>query len=117
MFINYKKQIFTMKKVLASLSVIVGLAMPSSANALMGIGTCLKRVPLTVEVSRGDTLMDLTEKVYGVKSKYLIVARHNELENPDFLRVGHVIEFPERYMYVTRIVSILSPSIGGYCSI
>lgn len=51
-------------------------------------------------VKRGDTLTEISQMYYGTITLYDELARYNGIENPHMIRVGQVIEIPDRkYLY------------------
>ena len=106
-----------MKKSLATLATIVALSTPLSAQAIAGLGYCTEVLPVTVEVQRGDTLIELARANYnGDSSRYMDIARHNRIKDPNTIRVGQVLELPGKTYGHERLVSgadFLTPS-GGF---
>ena len=87
-------------------------------EAILGLGYCIEILPVTVEVQRGDTLIGLAKKYYeGDSSRYEDIARHNEIKDPNLIRVGQVLELPGKTYEQTRLVSVTDVSLGmeKYC--
>ncbi|MBI2145776.1 LysM peptidoglycan-binding domain-containing protein [Candidatus Woesearchaeota archaeon] len=112
-----------MTKALATLCAVVALSLPVPAEAILDVGDCIEKLPVTVEVKRGDTLISLARANYGGdSSRYrdiaLEIARHNGIRNPDLIRVGQVLELPDKTYERWRPLSVADPPMfGSYCSI
>lgn len=51
-------------------------------------------------VKKGDTLTGISQKYYGTITLYDELARYNDIENPNVIRVGQIINIPDRkYLY------------------
>ncbi len=107
-----------MKKTLTTLSTIVALGVPMPAEAILGAGSCIEKYSVKVEVQKGDTLIDLVMTYYGGDgSKYIDLARHNKIKDPNQIRIGQVLELPGKYFERWRPISVSDyGSAGGYCS-
>lgn len=110
-----------MRKSLATLATIVALSTPLPAQAIAGLGYCTEVLPVTVAVQRGDTLIELARANYnGNGSRYVDIARHNRIKDPNIIRVGQVLELPGKTYERERLVSgadFLTPTggFGLYC--
>ena len=108
-----------MTRALATLCAVVALSLPYSAEATKSIGSCVQRVPVTVEVRRGDTLINIARANYdGDSSRYLDIARRNGIRNPNSIRVGQVLELPGESYELVRLVpatAIGIDQVASYC--
>lgn len=51
-------------------------------------------------VKKGDTLTGISSRYYGTITLYDELARYNNIENPNMIRVGQIINIPDRkYLY------------------
>ena len=107
-----------MTKSLVTLCAVVALGLPTSAEAILGSGNCIERVPVKVEVQRGDTLIRLAKAYYGGdSSRYLDIARANGVKDPNKIKVGQVLELPGKTRERWRLVSAADYGVsGGYCT-
>src|SRR3989338_6683677 len=96
-----------MKKALATLCTIVALHIPTPTQAILGAGYCVEKIPLKIEVQHGDTLIGLARQFYGGDSlKYLDIAAHNGVKNPDRIKAGQILELPGKTYEHSRPVSV-----------
>lgn len=49
----------------------------------------------TYTVERGDNLWDISVRAYGDGYRWVEIAEENNLENPDIIHAGNVLEMPE----------------------
>lgn len=74
-------------------------------TASLGLTLVLLGIPHMVKgerhvVKNGDTLTGISQRYYGTITLYDELARYNGIENPNMIRVGQVIEIPDRkYLY------------------
>lgn len=47
------------------------------------------------KVKKGDTLWGISKQFYGVGSLYYLIARENNITNPDKIRVGQKLIIPD----------------------
>lgn len=75
-----------------SLSSLAGIAATAIvATVTKERSTTSKSIPATVTVKKGDTLWNICKKYLGDGSKYMEIAKLNNLENPDLIKVGQVL--------------------------
>jgi hypothetical protein len=107
-----------MRRELASLCALAVLSVSKPAEAILGLGHCIERNPMTVVVDKGDTLGRLAEKYYGDSSFYKAIADHNNITNPDLIIIGQNLELPHMYSERKRLVSVADGlGFGEYCTI
>ncbi len=46
------------------------------------------------EIKPGENLSKISEKFYGTANKYEVIAKHNNISNPDHIQVGQKINVP-----------------------
>ena len=46
------------------------------------------------EIKSGENLSKISEKFYGTPNKYEVIAKHNNISNPDHIQAGQKINVP-----------------------
>lgn len=101
----------------SGLVLIAALAVPASAQAIIGLGYCTERATHSIKVERGDTLIGLAKRYFGDWKQFKNIAEHNGVENPNLIRVGQRLELPGMDYNRRRLVSVADMNVGGYCNL
>ena len=55
-------------------------------------------------VKKGETLWEISKKIYGTGELYHIIAKENKISNPDTIQNGHIIKIPDVEFYTEKEV-------------
>lgn len=55
-------------------------------------------------VKKGETLWEISKKIYGTGELYHIIAKENEISNPDTIQNGQIIKIPDVEFYTEKEV-------------
>lgn len=106
-----------MKKTITTLCTLVALSIPAQAEAIIGLGSCYEKRPVTITVHKGDTLISLAKTYYGNQARYKDIAKQNKIKHPNRISIGQILSLPDKTYYYERLVSVSDFSVAGYCNI
>ena len=55
-------------------------------------------------VKKGETLWEISKKIYGTGELYHIIAKENKISNPDTIQNGQIIKIPDVEFYTEKEV-------------
>ena len=55
-------------------------------------------------VKKGETLWEISKKIYGTGELYHIIAKENKISNPDTIQNGQIIKIPDVEIYTEKEV-------------
>ena len=55
-------------------------------------------------VKKGETLWEISKKIYGTGELYHIIAKENKISNPDTIQNGQIIKIPDIEIYTEKEV-------------
>ena len=56
-----------------------------------------KSLPATYQVEKNDNLWDISQKFYGTGYRWVVIAKENNLQNPNIIHKGNILKLPPKW--------------------